>query len=61
MYAMAGLLSPVLAWGLENCFGQKTFAAFGLAYAPLIKGTLVLGMLWLICFLLYRRKIFVKI
>lgn len=61
MYGMAGLLAPMILWGLKQFPGDKPFSIFGLPYTPLVEGILVLAVLWLICLFLHRRKIFIKI
>ena len=40
---------------------QAIFAAFGPEYEPLVQGAAALGVVWLILFWMYRRKLFIKI
>lgn len=40
---------------------KDLFSIFGTTYAPIVQSTAVLGVLWLICYWLYRQKLFFKI
>ena len=41
--------------------GKDLFSIFGTVYAPIVQATAVLAVLWLICYWLYRQKLFFKI
>lgn len=58
MYLMAQLIKPWLAQTLKTHLGA---GAFGGHYGPLLESAAVLLALWLICYWLYRQKIFVRI
>jgi heparan-alpha-glucosaminide N-acetyltransferase len=46
---------------LRRIFGAGVFSVFGDAYYPLIYGLAVLVCLWLVLFIMYQRKLFVRI
>jgi predicted acyltransferase len=46
---------------LYTHLGQKFDIIFGLPYASLVSGGLVLFIVWLILYWMYKRKIFIKI
>jgi predicted acyltransferase len=53
-----------LAEMISKYFGPSVFSMYGAieaVYAPIVRMLLVLGVLWLVCAWLYRRKIFLKI
>jgi predicted acyltransferase len=52
-YVLAHLFPPLPPLGV--------FSIFGPAYAPLLRGLVLLTIYWLILWLMYRRKIFVKV
>jgi predicted acyltransferase len=58
MYCMAQLMKPWLRETLKRHFGQNIFTG---TYGLIVESVAILGSLWLICFWLYRRKIFVRI
>jgi predicted acyltransferase len=65
MYCMYQLMRPWITRTLETHLStfdlwQRTFGSANI-YAPLWQSLAVLGVLWLICFWLYRRKIFIRI
>jgi len=60
-YCLAHLLERFVAESLQIHFGAGLFAAFGVAYVPLCRGALVLGVFWLILFWMYRRRLFLKV
>jgi predicted acyltransferase len=45
----------------EKTWDFKTYEVFGPAYAPAVKGGLVILIYWLVLLWMYRRRIFVKI
>jgi predicted acyltransferase len=46
---------------VEIHLGEEIFAVFGPAYQPLVAGGIVLLVLWLILWWLYRQKIYIRI
>ncbi len=60
-YLMEWLAVPFLVDALNRHLGKEFFQSFGEAYEPLLRGTCVLILLWLILYAMYRRKIFLKI
>ncbi len=60
-YLMAHLFEDFIFKTLRTHFGKNTFKLFGDAYEPLLLGSGVLAVLWLILFWMYRRKIFLKV
>ena len=61
MYAMTYLFSHWLLQQLHIHFGERPFQIFGTEYQMLLENLTVAGFLWLICYWLYRRQIFVRI
>lgn len=61
MYVMAHLFRSLIDEGLKVVIGVKTFEVFGATYAPILQSAAALGVLWLICFWMYRRQLFLKI
>jgi predicted acyltransferase len=60
-YLMEWLAASFLVDALNRHLGTDFFQSFGEAYEPLLRGTCVLILLWLILYAMYRRKIFLKI
>jgi predicted acyltransferase len=60
-YCMAHMFDGFIASSLETHLGEDAFKVFGQAYEPLVHGALVLLMMWLLLFWMYRRKIFLRI
>jgi predicted acyltransferase len=58
IYLMAQLMKPFVAAALRTHLGPDIFAG---TYGPLIRATSTLLVFWLICFWMYRQKIFIKI
>jgi heparan-alpha-glucosaminide N-acetyltransferase len=58
MYVMAQLMKPFIASSLRTHLPQGTFDG---PNSSLVRGLAILGVLWLICLWLYRRRIFIKI
>jgi predicted acyltransferase len=46
---------------LDRHLGPDFFAFLGAPYQPLLRGMAVLGLLWVLLFWMYRRKLFLKI
>jgi predicted acyltransferase len=60
-YIIAHTIEGFISSSLSIHLGKQYAAVFGLAYAPLIRGILVLFFEWLILFWMYRKRIFIKI
>jgi len=60
-YCMAHLLENFIVENLTTHFGENIFKIFDKAYEPLVQGALVLLIMWVILFWMYRRKIFLRI
>jgi heparan-alpha-glucosaminide N-acetyltransferase len=58
IYLMAQLMKPFVAGSLRTHFGQGIFDG---PYGHLARGSATLLVFWLICYWLYRQRIFVKI
>lgn len=59
-YVIAHLFEHFIKGSLDTNLGPGFFNLFA-PYAPFVRGALVLFILWLILFWMYRRKIFLKI
>jgi heparan-alpha-glucosaminide N-acetyltransferase len=60
-YCLHWLVEDFITANLKTHLGPEIFAAFGPAYEPLVQGAAALGVVWLILFWMYRRKLFIKI
>ena len=60
-YCMAHLFEDFIGRSLTIHLGRDAFKVFGDPYAPLLRGTAVLLVLWLLLFWMYRRKLFLRI
>jgi predicted acyltransferase len=60
-YCMAHVCDGFISQNLVTHLGSNSFKTFGDAYEPLFKGALVLLVLWLLLFWMYRRRLFLKI
>ena len=60
-YCMAHLCDGFIRDALRRHLGDGLFAVLGAAYEPILLGSCVLLLLWLILFSLYCRKIFMRI
>jgi predicted acyltransferase len=55
-------LYPAFAFNsLRRVFGGSAFELLGRAYEPMLYGCAVFALYWLVLFLLYRRRVFVRI
>ena len=61
MYVLVHLAECTFAAGHWLRIDQFPFNAVGTAYAPLVRGTFVLLVLWCILWFLHRRRIFLRI
>jgi predicted acyltransferase len=59
-YCVAHLFDRFIGRALNTNLGPRFFGLFDV-YAPFVHGALVLFILWLILFWMYRRKLFLKI
>jgi hypothetical protein len=41
--------------------GQDIFGMFGTGYEPMVRSTIIGLAFWLICFWLYRHKMFIRV
>ena len=60
-YIIAHTIDGFIASSLSIHLGKEYAAVFGVEYAPLIRGLLILFFEWLILFWMYRKRIFIKI
>ena len=60
-YCMAHLFDGFIGSSLDVHLGGKLFKVFGQAYEPLVHGALVLFVMWLLLYWMYRRKIYLRI
>ena len=60
-YCLSHLIEGFLKSSLKTHLGHDLFRSLGTTYEPLLEGAAVLGMLWLILFWMYRRKLFLRI
>jgi heparan-alpha-glucosaminide N-acetyltransferase len=58
IYLMAQLMKPFVATTLRTHLGPDIFTG---TYGPLMRATSTLLVFWLICFWMYRQRIFIKI
>ncbi|MCC7083856.1 MAG: DUF5009 domain-containing protein [Pirellulales bacterium] len=64
IYLMDQLLRSKIERTLSILFGPKVFNLFGYldqVYSPIIRQMLVVLCLWMVCFWMYRQKLFLKI
>jgi predicted acyltransferase len=62
IYMMSQMLKPWTAKTLQTHFGgEKLFNIFGAANAPFVQYTMVGLVFWLVCYGMYRSKIFLRI
>jgi predicted acyltransferase len=60
-YCMAHMFDGFIASSLNTHLGAGAFKVFGQAYEPLVHGALVLFVMWLLLYWMYRRKLFLRI
>ncbi|MBM3852696.1 MAG: hypothetical protein FJ399_06030 [Verrucomicrobia bacterium] len=61
IYCMGMLLRSWTAKTMQTHFGADIFKVIGPANAPFVQATLVGLVFWLVCWWMYRRKIFLRI
>jgi predicted acyltransferase len=60
-YCIAHLFEGFIVSNLDTHLGTGLFQRFGQAYEPLAHGVLVLLVMWLLLFWMYRRRLFLRI
>lgn len=60
-YCLSHLIDGFIASSLKTHLGQDFFKRFGDTFATMAQGAVVLLVLWLILFWMYRRKLFLRI
>jgi heparan-alpha-glucosaminide N-acetyltransferase len=60
-YLIAHLFDDFIGRALMTHLGSDAFHVLGAAYAPLLHGLVILGILWLLLYGMYRRKLFLKL
>ena len=61
IYTMSMLLKPWTGRTLETHLGDRVFQIAGPVYAPMMQAILVGLCFWLICWWMFRQKLFVRI
>ncbi|HMJ91650.1 MAG TPA: hypothetical protein VK530_17645, partial [Candidatus Acidoferrum sp.] len=61
IYCMGQLLRPWTSKTLQTHMGDNLFKILGTDNAPFVEKTLVGLVFWLVCWWMYRRKIFLRI
>lgn len=61
MYCLHMTLTSWTAKTLQTHLGENVFKMFGPMHAPIVQATLVGLVFWLVCWWMYRRKIFLRI
>lgn len=61
IYCMSHQLKPWVGNTLRMYLGRDIFQLLGSGYEPLIRSTMIGLAFWLICFWLYRRKMFIRV
>ena len=61
MYCMAELLPGWMRRTLETHFGSNIFEFVAEPYRPFVASVWVLAFMWLVCYWLYRQRIFIRI
>ncbi len=61
MYVMAHIFYGLFERNLKTNLGQNFYEIVAGVYAPILEGTMVLFLLWVVCWWMYRRKLFLKI
>jgi predicted acyltransferase len=60
-YCIAHLFENFIGASLTTHFGSGVYAVFGTPFVPLVRGAMILFMMWLILLWMHRRKIFLRI
>jgi predicted acyltransferase len=61
MYVMVHLWGESIIEGFPIFLGHNIYDILGVTYAPAMEMLFMLLFLWLICYWMYRRKLFLKI
>ncbi|TKJ36787.1 MAG: DUF5009 domain-containing protein [Planctomycetes bacterium B3_Pla] len=61
MYCMSHQLKPWVGRTLRMFMGRDVFQIMGEGCAPMVQSTMIGLALWLVCYWLYRRKMFIRI
>jgi predicted acyltransferase len=61
MYCMSHQLKPWVARTLKMYLGQEIFQFLGSGYEPMLQSTMIGLVFWLICYWMYRRKMFIRV
>lgn len=61
MYVVSHVMRGWTEDSLRTHLGQNVFKIFGDAWEPMLRMSVVLVLLWLACYWLYRRRIFLRI
>ncbi|WP_250846746.1 acyltransferase family protein [Aquisphaera insulae] len=60
-YCLSHLIEPFIAGSVQTHLGPHVFDILGTVYAPFVRGCVVLAVLWLTLFWMYRNRVFVRI
>jgi heparan-alpha-glucosaminide N-acetyltransferase len=60
-YLIAHLFEHFIAGSFRTHLGQNAFAVFGSGLQPLVEGSAILAVYWLLLFWMYQRKLFLRI
>lgn len=61
MYCLSHLIDEFISGTLTTHFGTEVFKVFGEVYEPIVRGTAVVAVLWLIALWMYRRRLFLRV
>ena len=61
IYCMEMLLKPWVAANLRRHLGDGIFEVAGAMYAPMVQATLTGLVFWVVCWWMYKQRIFVRI
>ena len=60
-YCIVPLCGNFIGQSLRTHLGTKVFRLFGRPYEPLVYGALIVMVMWLLLYWMYRRKLFLRI
>lgn len=60
-YCSSSLFEGFIGSSLTTHLGSRVYAVFGQPYIPLVRGAMILFVMWLILLWMHRRKIFLRI
>ena len=61
MYVLAHTIHGFISESFRIHLGREVFQVLGKTYAPMVEMGVVLAVLWLITWWMYRRKIFLRV